>query len=183
MRFSQKWIEGELLSVASVVCRTKMCPQLVRLVVVRTQPKKSKPYRYFVVFTTDLQLSVESILVYYRLRWGISSAFRDAKQNLGFDEYQVKSEKSINRFVQLSFVATRLIQWVFIKSAETANPTEVEPVIQTLGIHWYHPTKLTRGLMIAYLRFCHFAAPRPLFSAIRAETAFSSKDETFAQAA
>ena len=38
-------------------------------------------------------------------RWQIETAFRDAKQHFGFDSYQVKSRKSINGKVQLSFVA------------------------------------------------------------------------------
>ncbi|MGQ9608890.1 MAG: transposase, partial [bacterium] len=49
-----------------------------------------------------LSLPVEKILFYYRLRWEQETAFRDSKQSFGFDDYQVKSETNINRFVQLS---------------------------------------------------------------------------------
>ena len=171
MRFKTQKIDGQLLSVAEAICRTKMCPQIVRLVVVRTKRKKSKPYRYFVVFTTDLQLNIESILRYYRLRWQLETAFRDAKQNFGFDAYQVKSERSINRFVQLSFVATSITQWLFVNPTSTDAKTDVEEITKALGIHWYHPAKLTRGLMIAYLRFCH------LFSARKEDLTFSQKNE------
>jgi hypothetical protein len=177
MRFKALKIEGQMISVASAIGRTKMCPEVVRLVVVRTKPKKSKPYRYFVVFTTDLTLSVESILEYYRLRWQLETAFRDAKQHFGFDSYQVKSEKSINRFVQLSFVAASITQWLFIESPKTENPTDVEEILDALGIHWYHPAKLTRGLMIAYLRFCQ------LFSATKANETQSPKNDADMEAA
>ncbi|MGQ9608889.1 MAG: hypothetical protein ACUVWN_06295 [bacterium] len=37
----------------------------------------------------------------------------------------------------------------------------VDEVCQTLGIHWYKPSKLTRGLMQSYLRYLSF---RELFS-------------------
>ncbi len=96
------------LSVAHQQVRTRMCPQPVHLVVVRTRAKKSKPYRYFMVYTTDLSLSVETILRYYKLRWGFETNMRDTKEELGFDPYQVRSERSINRSVLLSFVATSL---------------------------------------------------------------------------
>ena len=52
------------LSVAHHLVRTRICPEPVRLAVVRSRPKKSKPYRYFLVYTTDLSLSVESLVRY-----------------------------------------------------------------------------------------------------------------------
>jgi len=139
-----------------------MCPQQVRLVVRRTFSKKTNTYKYFSVYTTDLNLPIEKILFYYRLRWEQETAFRDSKQSFGFDEYQVKSSTSISRFVQLSFVAISVMQMFFnqsiIYNAETYN---VDRIIETLGIHWYKPSKLTRGLMQAYLRYLLF---RQLFS-------------------
>ncbi len=88
-----------------------MCDANVRLVVIRT--KASKPYRYFFVLTTDMTLEVPQVIKYYRNRWQIETAFRDVKQHFGFDKYQVKSRKSINRFVQLSFVAASLTKLIF----------------------------------------------------------------------
>ncbi|MCY3721808.1 MAG: transposase, partial [Candidatus Poribacteria bacterium] len=67
--------------VAAAVVRTKMCPTEVRRVVIRRRPKPSKPYRYFLVFTTDLTLEIPKILQYYQQRWQIETAFRDAKQH------------------------------------------------------------------------------------------------------
>ena len=93
--------------VASKVVRTKMCDADVRLVVRRTRPKTSKPYRYFCVFTTDMTLEIPKIVEYYRQRWQIETAFRDAKQHFGFSGYQVKSRKSINRFVQTKFPGSK----------------------------------------------------------------------------
>jgi len=110
------------------------------------------------VYTTDLELPVEKILQYYRLRWEQETAFRDSKQNFGFDDYQVQSETSISRFVQLSFVAVSIMQMFFNQSMLSHN---VDEVCETLGIHWYRPSKLTRGLMQAYLRYLSF---RELFS-------------------
>ena len=104
LRYKAIDIDNKRCSVASKVVRTKMCPTQVRLVVMRTRSKKSKPFRYFCVYTTDLTLDLCQIVRYYRKRWLIETAFRDAKQHFGFDEYRVKSRKSINRLVQLSFL-------------------------------------------------------------------------------
>ena len=130
-----------------------MCPTDVRLVVIRTCPKRSHPYRYFCVFTTDVTLEIPKIVEYYQQRWQIETAFRDAKQHFGFDAYWVKSRRSINRFVQLSFVAASLTQLIFwIQPRDASDRLSVKEVCEHLGIHWYHPKKLTQGLRVAYLQ-------------------------------
>ena len=102
-----------------------------------------------------------SIVRYYRQRWLIETAFRDTKQHFGFDKYRVKSRKSINRLVQLSFLATCITQLIFNATCAKASSITVEKVCRELGIDWYRPTKLTRGLMVQYL--CAFIEGR-LFS-------------------
>ena len=152
LRYKEVSIFDAPYQVASHSVLTKMCPTQVRLVVIRSRPKRSKPYRYFLVFTTDLTLEIPKILEYYRHRWQIETAFRDAKQHFGFSGYQVKSRKSINRFVQLSFLAASLTQLIFFKAETTENSMSVKTVCGHLGIHWYHPRKLTQGLRVAYLQ-------------------------------
>lgn len=150
MKFQDMETQGKVASVAHAIVRTKVCPEIVRLVVIRTKPRKSKPYRYFMVYTTNLELPVETIIHYYRLRWQLETAFRDTKQNLGFHEYQVRSYSSISRFVQLSFTAASIMQLLFHQCIPMVN---VDEVCNALGIHWYRPSKITRGLMKAYLRY------------------------------
>ena len=153
MRYKEMSIMEKSYQVASAVVRTKMCPVVVRLVVIRKRPKRSKPYRYFCVFTTDMTLEVSKIVEYYRHRWEIETAFRDAKQHFGFDAYQVKSRKSINRFVQLSFVAAALTKLIFyLPSPQGSERLSVKEVCDHLGIHWYHPKQLIQGLRVAYLQ-------------------------------
>ena len=99
-----------------------MCPTDIRLLVIRRHPKPSKPYRYFLVFTTDLTLEIPKILEYYQQRWQIETAFRDAKQTFGLSGYRLKSRKSINRFVQLSFIAASLTKLIFSIPHPTEKP-------------------------------------------------------------
>ena len=152
LRYKEVSILDTPYQVASHVVLTKMCPTQVRLVVVRRRPKRSKPYRYFLVFTTDMTIEIPKILQYYRQRWQIETAFRDAKQHFGFSGYRVKSRKSINRFVQLSFIAASLTKLIFFKAETTQQAISVETVCDHLGIHWYHRRKLTQGLSVAYLQ-------------------------------
>ena len=152
LRYNDIDIDAKSYSITSKVVRTRMCDADVRLVVIRNRPKPSKPYRYFCVFTTDLTLEIPQIVEYYRQRWQIETAFRDTKQHFGFDAYRLKSRKSINRFVQLSFVAASLTKLIFTTPDVTQKRISVQEVCQYLGIHWYRPTKLTQGLRVAYLR-------------------------------
>ena len=152
LRYNEVDIEGKSYSITSKVVRTRMCDAEVRLVVLRNRLKISKPYRYFCVFTTDLTLEIPKIITYYRKRWQIETAFRDAKQHFGFDAYRLKSRKSINRFVQLSFVAASLTKLIFTTPDASQKEISVQAVCDHLGIHWYRPAKLTQGLRVAYLR-------------------------------
>jgi hypothetical protein len=140
----------------------------------QTKPKKGKPSQSFMVSPTDLELPLETIVHYYRCRWELETPKRDTKQHFGFSAYQVQSQKRISRFVQLSFFAASLAQWIFVHPESVFSETSVEEVLTTLGIHWYHPKQLTRGFWGAYLRylgFCH------LFSAIKAIFPFKRKKQ------
>lgn len=115
--------------VADHIVRTRMCPHPVHLVAVRTRPKKSKPYRYLLVYTTDLRLSVATLVRYYKLRWGFETNMHDTKQELGFDQYQVRSPQAIQRSVLLSFVAaslTQLLAWPAFEKTQAATFPAVE---------------------------------------------------------
>ncbi|CUU50172.1 hypothetical protein BCD96_004311 [Clostridium beijerinckii] len=51
------------------------------------------------------------ILTQYTDRWAIEPFFRDCKTYIGLDEYQVRSEKSINRYI-----AIIIINYTYCKS-------------------------------------------------------------------
>lgn len=141
---------------AHQIVRTKMCPQPVHLVVIRTKPKKSRPYRYFLVFTTDLTLSVETIVHYYHLRWKIETGFRDSKESFGFDHYQVRSQTAIQRSVVLSFLSASLTQMMALPKFQQAHPDalpKLKVALKEMNIHWYHPTHWTLGLIARYVRW------------------------------
>jgi hypothetical protein len=46
----------------------------------------------------DTSISTESILNHYVHRWPIETFFRETKRYLGLDDYQVRSERGINRY-------------------------------------------------------------------------------------
>ena len=68
LKYKDLSVGNETFSVTEKVVRTKMCPVEVRIVVIRKRPKPSQPYRYFCVFTSDLQLPVEKVIEHYKNR-------------------------------------------------------------------------------------------------------------------
>ena len=50
------------------------------------------------------------------------------------------------------FIAAALTKLIFSMPQPTQKPINVKTVCEHLGIHWYHPKKLTQGLRVAYLQ-------------------------------
>lgn len=49
----------------------------------------------------DIELSTQQILKHYLRRWPIETFFRETKQRLGFDKYQIHTIKGIKRYMYL----------------------------------------------------------------------------------
>ena len=63
-----------------------------------------------ILFTTDLLLSWEKIIQYYRLRFQIEFNFRDAKQHWGLEDFMVIKEESIVNAANLSLFMVNISQ-------------------------------------------------------------------------
>ena len=57
------------------------------------------------IASTDLNLSVEEIISFYFKRWRIETFFWTQKERLGFNDYQVRPERSAKRHWLLCFLA------------------------------------------------------------------------------
>lgn len=49
----------------------------------------------------DIELSTKQILNHYLKRWPIETFFRETKQKLGFDKYQIHTIQGIKRYIYL----------------------------------------------------------------------------------
>ncbi len=66
----------------------------IKVVLVTTQNSKGRN-GFFLLGCSDLELSADTILTYYRLRFAIEFLFRDAKQHLGLNHCQSTKEKRL----------------------------------------------------------------------------------------
>lgn len=62
--------------------------------------------------TNDTRLSAYSIISTYLLRWGIEQIFRELKDSFGFDQYQLRHQKQIQRYWSLCLVSWTLVYWL-----------------------------------------------------------------------
>ena len=75
------------------------------IVVAIGQWDKDDQKNVHIYVTNHLSYSAEDTLKKYALRWGIECIFRDLKENVAFDHYQVRSIKAINRHWHLASLA------------------------------------------------------------------------------
>jgi Transposase DDE domain len=76
--------------------------------------KRDKALHVFLC--TDTELNTKTILEYYSKRWPIEIFFRQTKNNLGLNKYQVRSTKSIDRILVLISLA-----YIFCSIQENAK--------------------------------------------------------------
>jgi Transposase DDE domain len=70
--------------------------------------REGKNPQFVLLFSTDLTLSAEKILKFYKLRFQIEFLFRDAKQFTGLSDSQARDELSLNFQFNTSFMALNL---------------------------------------------------------------------------
>jgi hypothetical protein len=75
--------------------------QLLRIVVTRDPSRKRRDDCYF---TTDLSMTPVEIVETIAKRWSLDVTFRDAKQSLGFEEPQSRTQKAVERTAPMAFV-------------------------------------------------------------------------------
>lgn len=61
-----------------------------------------------VLITSNLTMSIKSVILTYLPRWGIEESFRELKDDFCFDQYQVRHQEQIQRHRIMSFLAWSL---------------------------------------------------------------------------
>lgn len=81
----------------------------LRIVVVRDPGGRRRDEAFF---STDPELRIKTILETYAQRWSLEIAFRDAKQQLGFERSQARTRKAVERTGPFAFVVYAItIAW------------------------------------------------------------------------
>jgi len=115
-----------------------------------------------VLVTNRKDWNAKKIMETYAIRWEIETFFRDGKQSLGFESYQLRSIQAVERHLCLVNLAYSLLE---LKRVESQILTKVENQLITIGaqaksvandllrslVLWiYEQTKKTNNPELAY---------------------------------
>lgn len=81
----------------SFITKIKGLKGKLRVTIVKGTWSDTDPKDIRILVTNHLSLTPTEIVEKYAQRWGIECIFRDMKENVGFDQYQVRSLNSISR--------------------------------------------------------------------------------------
>lgn len=87
---------------------------------------------YALLFSTDLNLSAEEIVTYYRARFQIEFIFRDARQHLGMVDSQSRNSEALDAHVNASLTALNLAKVTLRKELE--GPDQPMPNVVSFSI-------------------------------------------------
>jgi putative transposase len=96
-------------------------PDLLNVVVVVKTHLVTDRRGHVVLFSTDLDLTSEQIVDYYRLRFQIEFNFRDAKQYWGLEDFMNLSQQAVTNAVNLAFLMVNFSQ-VMLKPFREHDP-------------------------------------------------------------
>lgn len=103
--------ETKPFRVFSFISKVKGIDARMKIVVAIGKWDDKDPKDVHVFVTNHLKYSPEEVIAIYALRWGIEWIFRDLKENVYFDHYQVRSIKAISRHWALACLAYSFLYW------------------------------------------------------------------------
>ncbi len=93
----------------------------IRICVVVNRRKPDKP-RHVVLFSTDCELSAQTIYDYYTLRFQIEFLFRDAKQFSGLNDCQARDKEALHFHFNMALAAVGVTKIEALQEQGTPQP-------------------------------------------------------------
>jgi len=92
--------------------KLKDCSTEVQVIFMFDKWSRTDDKDVHVLITTNLNMSAQSVILTYLLRWGIEESFRELKDTFCFDQYQVHHQEQIQRHWIMAFLAWTLAYWI-----------------------------------------------------------------------
>lgn len=142
-------LEGRTLYRSSQVCYRKKFKQAIIVVRERFYDRSRRRWKHIYYCWTDTQMGASEIVKEYRRRTQIEHVHQDAKLLAGFNDCRLHSAKSIEGFLSLSLLSVGILEWLRYRLQRSRSMT-AEQIVDAVGMHWYKPLRLTRGLVQRY---------------------------------
>jgi len=103
------------IKVRTIKAYWKRSGHMVKVFIVKFTENKKETVSYF--FSTDLNISTEKAIELVAARWSIETSFKDLKEHLGLNDWQVRKEKPVTRSATLNCIALSLLTlWTYQES-------------------------------------------------------------------
>lgn len=109
---SEETENGYCTQMYQATCWHKDFACRLNVVIVKKTHVESGRVGHIVLFSSDLSLSADCLLDYYRLRFQIEFTFRDAKQHFGLEDFMGVKETSVANGIGLSFFMVNLTTYL-----------------------------------------------------------------------
>ena len=100
--------EAEDVQIFSGIVYSVSFQRMIRIVYIQNYDRHGNGTSHAILFSTDLNLSPEKILLYYRQRYQIEFIFRDAKYFAGLEDCQARSESKLHFHLNASLTTVSL---------------------------------------------------------------------------
>ena len=100
---------------------SKCFPDLLNLVVIVKTKLATQQRAHVVLFSSDLALEADTLILYYRLRFQIEFNFRDAKQYWGLEDFMNVNQRPVYNAANFALFMTNLAGWL-VRQRRTTVP-------------------------------------------------------------
>lgn len=125
--------EDEDIDIFSGIVYSVSLQRMIRIVYIQNYDQKGIGKSHAILFSTDLNLSPEKILLYYRQRYQIEFLFRDAKNFAGLEDCQARSESKLHFHVNASLTTVSLakaLHYLNVPQAERSSFSMADVKVQ-----------------------------------------------------
>lgn len=137
-----------------LICYRKKVRCALKCVIEISYNRKRRRWQASYYISTDTEMPATQIVEYYTSRRMIEHVHADSKLTCGFNSCRLHSARAIEGYLSLSLLACGLLEYLrycLRHEAVAAHRVTTAEILEKLGMHWYHPTGLTRGLVSRYL--------------------------------
>jgi hypothetical protein len=132
---SETVANGIKTSIYNMVCWHKFFPDQLNIVVIVKVNVQTKKRLHVILFSSDLALSWEKLIDYYKLRFQIEFNFRDAKQYWGLEDFMNVNQLPVYNAANLAMFMGNLSQ--VLRRKLSVDEGSIPDLKSQFRGHWY----------------------------------------------
>ena len=113
--------DGVRTDIFQMTMWSKTFPDLLNIVIIVKTKLATQECAHVVLFSSDLDLQYDKLILYYRLRFQIEFNFRDAKQFWGLEDFMNTTQRTVHNAANFAMLMSNLATWL-VRQRRTQCP-------------------------------------------------------------